>query len=57
MQTFVVRVWSPADGPPGDELRGIVQHIATGQSIPFRTRLELIHVIRTCMTDRTPPAT
>lgn len=48
METFVVRAWRAAaedrvDVDGGDDrLRGVVEHIASGESIPFRDAAELV---------------
>ncbi|HEX6420345.1 MAG TPA: hypothetical protein VFZ77_17730 [Acidimicrobiales bacterium] len=51
METFVVRAWrshageEPADD--GDEdLRGVVEHVASGTSTPFRDVDQLITFLR-----------
>src|SRR5687768_6483985 len=46
METFVVRVWRPAEGQvaggaPGD-LRGIVLHPSSGLETPFSSEAELL---------------
>ncbi len=46
MQTFLVRVWTPADDRPcRPDLRGVVRHVATGVETTFRTGAELFHVL------------
>ena len=47
METFVVRAWRPAAdeaAPPegGGALRGVVEHVATGATIPFRDAEQLV---------------
>jgi hypothetical protein len=47
MDTFVVRVWGQlADGEEEAGLRGVVEHIASGQSHRFRTAEELVSFLR-----------
>jgi hypothetical protein len=50
MQTFVVRVWTPASAPPtaGDRevLRGVVEHPVTGDNETFATEDELLAFLR-----------
>jgi hypothetical protein len=49
METYVVRIWRPAhvSADPGGvaELHGIVEHIATGHSDPFRGPEALIALL------------
>jgi hypothetical protein len=50
METFVVRVWRPAEGQgaggaPG-ELRGIVLHPSSGVETPFSSEEELLRTLR-----------
>jgi hypothetical protein len=44
MQTFVVRVWAEAAGPEHEpeELRGIVEHLGSGESHAFKDDTELL---------------
>lgn len=48
MEAFVVRVWrsavSDSDGSsePSSALRGLVQHVGSGRSTPFRSAEELM---------------
>jgi hypothetical protein len=47
METFVVRAWRPAADEPassegGGALRGVVEHVATGATIPFRDAEQLV---------------
>lgn len=47
METFVVRAWRPRadEALPHDDdrsLRGVVEHVATGASIPFRDADQLV---------------
>jgi hypothetical protein len=52
METFVVSVWTPAlstgekTAAAGDELRGLVQHIGSGDSELFRSADELLRLLR-----------
>ena len=47
MESFLVRVWLPADGTSGDaDLRGVVRHVGSGVQTPFRgdaAVLRLLH--------------
>jgi hypothetical protein len=53
METFVVRAWRQAtevrtdvDDDDGDRgLRGVVEHIGSGDSIPFRDANELVRFL------------
>lgn len=60
MQTFVVRIWSPADGTPveshGPTLRGTVEDVSSGRSVPFRNETELAGLIRTFLKGRSGDA-
>jgi hypothetical protein len=57
VETFVVRAWrSGADGDPAtgdhdDALRGVVEHIGTGASMPFRDVDQLIAFLRSLPPD------
>jgi len=44
MKTFVVRVWAPPTAAEGelDQLRGIVEHLGSGDSQPFKDDTELL---------------
>ena len=47
METFVVRAWRPAadeaaSAEGGGALRGVVEHVATGATIPFRDAEQLV---------------
>lgn len=47
MHTFVVRLWTPAQGeahPEPSILRGIVEQVGFNGPLPFRGRDELLHV-------------
>lgn len=48
MDTFVVRAWVRADeGERDAELRGVVEHVATGQTSAFIGGEQLLAFIRT----------
>ncbi len=50
MQTFLVRVWTPAaseDGPA--DLRGVVEHVGTGRRQAFRSDRDAVAFIRDCL--------
>lgn len=53
MKTFVVRVWAPADDAPSEQhdkaLRGKVEDVASGRSVPFRNETELTGLIHSFM--------
>jgi len=52
MQTFLVRVWTPAEGHPGAEpprLRGVVEHVTTRRSRPFQGEPDLLAFIEDCL--------
>ena len=45
METFVIRVWTPSDraeDPERLDLRGLVEHVGSGESEAFREAGELI---------------
>ncbi len=49
METFVVRVWVPAEGEETEEparMRGSVNHVGSGSSDPFRGIDELLALLR-----------
>jgi hypothetical protein len=48
VDTFVIRLWSPADpaADAGDAPHGIARHVATGRSAPFRDGGELLTLLR-----------
>lgn len=51
VETFVLRLWGPSPGQPSFqmELHGIVDHVASGERIPFTNEqglLEAIHRLR-----------
>jgi hypothetical protein len=49
VETFVVRAWrEDPDGEPtaDDSLRGVVEHVATGASTPFRDAEQLLRFLR-----------
>jgi|RhiMetdeSRZDD1v2_1073273.scaffolds.fasta_scaffold92907_2 hypothetical protein len=50
METFVVRVWRPAEGQGAggapDDLRGIVLHPSSGIETPFSSEAELLKALR-----------
>lgn len=51
MQTFLVRVWTPAtreDGPP--HLRGFVEHVGSGRRRTFHGDQDAVAFIRDCLT-------
>lgn len=50
METFVVRVWRPAEGLGAGgalgDLRGIVLHPSSGLEVPFSSETELLDALR-----------
>ena len=48
VDTFVIRLWSPADHPAdtGDSPRGVARHVGTGRAAAFRDGDELIELLR-----------
>ena len=52
MQTFLVRVWTPAAGEENDERRplsGVVEHVASRRGTTFHGELDLLDFIRGCL--------
>ena len=45
METFVVRVWVPAEGVAPAPMRGTVQHVTTGETTPFTDEDELVSLL------------
>jgi hypothetical protein len=47
VDTFVIRLWSPADhaADTGDSLRGVARHVGTGRAAAFRDGDELIALL------------
>jgi hypothetical protein len=56
VETFVVRAWrsAPDDEPLDDTLRGVVEHVGTGASMPFRDVDQLISFLRSRPADGGP---
>ena len=48
MDTFVIRLWSPADPAAAcaDDPRGVARHVATGRTGAFRDGTELLALLR-----------
>ena len=49
METFVIRLWSPADGAPAaasGDVRGVARHIGSGRAGAFRDEAELLVLLR-----------
>jgi hypothetical protein len=48
VDTFVIRLWSPADHatPGGDDPRGVASHVGTGRAAAFRDGGELLTLLR-----------
>ena len=56
MQTFLVRVWTPAAGEEDDGRRrfsGLVEHVASRRRETFQGELDLLDFIRGCL--QAPP--
>jgi hypothetical protein len=52
MQTFLVRIWTPAAGeaegvPVG--IRGVVEHVGSRRSRPFEGERDLVEFIDECL--------
>jgi hypothetical protein len=46
METFLVRVWTPAGGEPAAGLRGTVRHLSTGDESSFADPEVLLAFLR-----------
>ena len=48
VDTFVIRLWSPADhaADTGDAPRGVARHVGTGRAAAFRDGKELLALLR-----------
>ena len=47
VDTFVVRLWTPADhAAPAGDARGIARHVGTGRWATFRDGSELLALLR-----------
>ena len=48
VDTFVIRLWSPADhaADTGDSPRGVARHVGTGRAAAFKDGDELIALLR-----------
>jgi hypothetical protein len=46
METFLVRVWTPAGGEPAAGLRGTVRHLSTGDERSFADAEVLLAFLR-----------
>jgi hypothetical protein len=52
MQTFLVRVWTPAAGEEDDErprFNGVVEHVASQRRETFQGELDLLDFIQGCL--------
>lgn len=45
METFVVRIWQPADDVPATGLHGTVEYVRSATSRPFSGSDELLQII------------
>jgi hypothetical protein len=55
MQTFLVRVWTPAAGEAGGVpagIRGVVEHVGSRRSRPFEGEHDLVRFFEDCLQDR-----
>jgi hypothetical protein len=55
VDTFVVRVWTPAEPEEGGfetELQGVVEHVASGASSRFTRAAELAELLRAMRSSR-----
>ncbi len=48
VDTFVIRLWTPADPAtaPGDTPRGVVEHVGTGRAAAFGDGAALLALLR-----------
>ena len=56
MQTFLVRVWTPAAAEENDErhpLSGVVEHVGSRRGATFHGELDLLDFMRGCL--QAPP--
>jgi hypothetical protein len=54
MQTFLVRVWTPATGEAGgvpSGIRGVVEHVGSRSGRPFEGEHDLVRFIEDCLQD------
>jgi hypothetical protein len=50
VQTFLVRVWTPAGGEEApSDLRGFVEHVGTGRREAFLSDRDAVAFIRDCL--------
>jgi hypothetical protein len=53
VETFLVRVWTPAEDPGDEEairnLRGFVERVGSGTPLLFRDGEELLHLVRAAL--------
>jgi hypothetical protein len=52
MQTFLVRIWTPAAGEAGGApagIRGVVEHVGSRQSRPFEGEHDLVRFFQDCL--------
>ena len=56
MDTFVIRIWMPADEPASDrrpDMRGIVEHVSDGSLMVFEAPDQLLAFMRQAVFDVT----
>jgi hypothetical protein len=54
MQTFLVRVWTPAAGEAGGVpagIRGVVEHVGSRRSRPLEGEHDLVRFVEDCLQD------
>jgi len=58
VHAFVVRLWSPSTGPEQElgELRGVVEHLGSGQTAAFKDDAELLSFLHGRSWEREPRA-
>jgi hypothetical protein len=52
MQTFLVRIWTPAAGEAGGVpagIRGVVEHVGSRSSRPFEGEHDLVRFMQDCL--------
>ena len=57
METFVIRVWVPAEPEPQARLRGFIEHVGLAAETPFASAEQLVAAIEDSLSrDRGSPA-
>jgi hypothetical protein len=55
VETFVIRIWTPAQGEEGAKplaLRGLAEHVGSGTRSAFREPAELLSFLEKALTHR-----